>query len=151
MVSEQQCCQNLDFSYILLENFAKTMEGPKKNQSFGAKTLESTNKTKNQSVGVLSGQLPNAPKIFFGTLQRFGTKTLVFLVASMKRLEGSQRTKFWCQNAGGYQKNKKQSFGALGSCSSRLQNFVFLFFGTLQRFGTKTLVFLGPLKVLGAF
>ena len=71
-----------------------------------------------------------------------------------------------CHNPGGYQNN--QSFGA-NRCRvpkkqqktkfwslelpnyPMLQNFGFFgFFGTLQRFGTKTLVFLGPLQGFGS-
>ena len=52
------------FGSILEQNLAKTMEGTKINQSFGVLSCQAT-------------QCSNT--FFFGTLHRFGTKTLVFL------------------------------------------------------------------------
>ena len=109
MVSEQKCCQNLDFSYILLENFAKIMEGAKKTKVWVPKRWRVPKKV----FGVLRCQYPNAPNlcvffgffwdppacwqqnfVFFGTPQGFGK---VSLQNAPKTLRGT---------------NKNQSFGA---------------------------------------
>ena len=177
MVSEQQCRQNLSFSCIFLENFAKTLESTKK-PKFGCQNAGGYQETKKTKFWSL--ELPNYPVLknfvffgffgtqcsktfflFFCTLLRCGTKTVVFLVPlkvlgefwskTCQSPGGSQKKQ---QNAGGYQKtNKKQSFGVLScqttQCSKTL--FFFVFVGTLQRFGTQTLVFLVPSRVLARF
>ena len=113
VVSEQKCCQNLDFSYILLENFAKTMEGPQKKQSFGAKTLEGPKKV----FGVWSCQTTQC------------SKTLCFFLLFL------DPPAFWHQNFGflWYPSRFWEHFGAKpcqnhgGSQKTMLQNFVVLF------------------------
>ena len=124
MVSEQQCCQNLRFSYILLENFTKTLEGTKKTKVLVPKRWRVPKKPKQPKFWSL--ELPNypmrknfffflfflvpscvlAPKLWFfwdlfKVLRAFWSKTLP------KPWRVRKKTKFWCQNAGGYKKNKK--------------------------------------------
>ena len=111
--------------------------GYQKSQSFGAKTREGTKKTKKSNV--LESSAAKLPKTLFfvffwtssGFWEHFGAKP--------------------CQNHGGYQNQPK--FWSLELPSyPMLQSFA-LFFGggTLQRFGTKTLVFLRPSMVLAGF
>ena len=63
MVSEQQCCQNLDFSYILLENFAKTMGAPQKTKVLVPKCWRVPTKTKKQQQQKQS--FGGYPKLWF--------------------------------------------------------------------------------------
>ena len=139
--------------------------GPQKKQSFSAKTLECTKKTK--SFGVLRCQITQcsktlrflaclvrssvlAPKLgFFATLPGFGK---VLLQNAPKTLRCPKKPKFWCQNAGGYQKNPKNLLEHWVVWHLKTPNFgLFSFVGTIQRFGPKTLVFLGPSMVLARF
>ena len=129
---------------------SQNLEGSPKNKSCGAKTLEDPKKRK-QSFGALGSLAAQdsktlfffvflrpssvlAPKFFFGTLHGFGK---VLLQNASKTLRGPKKPKFWCQNAGGCQKNQKeQSFGALGSLAAQdSKTLFFSFLGTLHGFG----------------
>ena len=118
-----------DFGKALLQNAPKTLKRwkvPKnqKNKSFGA-------------LGSLAAQ--DSKTLFFcvfGTYSVLGPK-LCFLGSSMVLAWLCSKM---LPKPGGVPKNPK---------FWRLQNFVFFgFFGTLQRFETKTLFFLGPSMVL---
>ena len=133
----------------MLENLAKTMEGPKKTKVFVPKRWRVPTNTKKQSCGVLSCQTTQCSNTllfcFFGTLQRFGTKTLVSL-GPLSVLEA-----FWSKAKvlvpKRWRVQKKKSWSLELPNYPTLQNLVcFGLFGTVQRFGTKTLVLLGPLQ-----
>ena len=148
---------------------AKPCQNPlryQKKQSFGAKTLEGKKKKNKVLEHWVVWQL-KAPKLwfscFFGTLPRFGTKTL-FLLGPLKVLGAfwsitlpkpwrvPKKQSFVAKTLQSTKKTKKQSFGVLSCQTTRCSKTMFFigFFGT-PRFGTKTLLLLGPLKVLGAF
>ena len=160
------------FGKALFQNAPKTLRGPKKTTVLVPKRLRVPKKPKKQSFGALSCQITQCSKTLFfffvfwcppafwhqdrgfsGTLHGFGK---VSLQNALKTLKGTKKNKVLVPKRWRVPtktKNKKQSFGVLSCqitpCSKTL--FFFVFFGTLQRFGTKTLVCLGPSTGLAKF
>ena len=74
---------------------------------------------KHQSFRALSCQATQSPEFVLGTLQRLRSKTFVFWYPAWfwqgfvpkccQNTGKSKKTKFWFQNAGGYQKTKFES------------------------------------------
>ena len=119
-----------------------------KNQSFGALGCLAAQDSKTFFFFCRSFLVPSSVLAPFGTPQGFGSILEQSLAETM---EGTKKQQFWW----GTQKTQKtkvlEHWVAWQLKTPRLCFFFRFFVGTLQRFGTKTFVFLRPLKVLRAF
>ena len=148
---------------FLLIFLQKCCTVPKKPIFFCKSAVLFQKNKKNQSFPVLLPcEVPGPEKIvflffFFGTVQHFSKKdwffwdsTVFLLIFLQKCCTVPKKPIFFCKSAVLFQKNqKKQSFPVLLPCEvpGPAKDCFFWFFGTVQHFSKKRLVFLGQYSV----
>ena len=156
------CKKRLVFlgQYSVFVNFlAKVLYCPKKANLFLQKCCTVPKNQKNQSFPVLLPcEVPGPEKIvffgFFGTVQHFSKKNWLFwdstvflLIFLQKCCTVPKKPIFFCKSAVLFQKNPSCGRPVVGSSLKTGKNGFFCFFGTVQHFCKKGLVFLGQYSV----